>query len=190
VDTLELARIHEQAATAVMTSSRTRAANKKADFFFTNANISIEETHFSAKQGRERLDRLKVALDLRTDELALTNRQLQRGIVRRKVMEDAAQKNGIHYRKCLQESVELQNRLKQLTRRVLVSQENERKKISHELQDEIAQTLLGINVRLRNLREQAKTGARGLKKEISSTQQLVVKSSQSVRRVAREFGKS
>jgi signal transduction histidine kinase len=71
-----------------------------------------------------------------------------------------------------------------------VAQENERKKISGELQNEIGQTLLGINVRLLSLKQEARNNTKGLKKEIASTQRLVVESANSVRRVAREFGES
>jgi signal transduction histidine kinase len=77
--------------------------------------------------------------------------------------------------------------LRQLTHQVLAAQEDERHKISHELQDEIAQTLLGINVRLLSLKQEARSNTRGLKNEIASTQRLVAKSAQSVRQAARKF---
>jgi signal transduction histidine kinase len=70
----------------------------------------------------------------------------------------------------------------------MVVQENERKKISLELQDEIAQTLLGINVRLLSLKQQSRNSTKGFKNEIASTRRLVVESAKSVRRVAREIG--
>ena len=80
--------------------------------------------------------------------------------------------------------------MRQLTHQVLAAQENERKKISRELQDEIAQTLLGINVRLLTLKQEARSNTKGLKNEIASTRQLVLKSAKSVRRAARQFGRS
>ena len=63
----------------------------------------------------------------------------------------------------------------------MVAQEHERKKISLELQDEIAQTLLGINVRLLTLKQHARNNTNGFKQEIASTQALVVQSAKSVR---------
>jgi hypothetical protein len=48
--------------------------------------------------------------------------------------------------------------------------------------------LLGINVRLLSLKREARRNTKGFKNEIASTQRLVVKSAESVRRVAREFG--
>jgi two-component system sensor histidine kinase UhpB len=105
-------------------------------------------------------------------------------------MKDAAGKSRVHHTKCPEESLALEKHLRQLAHRALAAQEDERHKISHELQDEIAQTLLGINVRLLSLKQEARNNTKGLKNKIASTQRLVVKSAKSVRRVAREFGSS
>src|SRR5471030_2228174 len=188
LETLELARIHEQALVQLQLSNVKNAFTKLAGVFFTVANTLIEETHRAARQTKVHLGRLMTKLGHRTEELAVSNRQLQRGVVRRKVMEQDAEKNGKHHDKCLEESLQLQKRLRQLTHRVMAAQEEERKSISRELQDEIAQTLLGINVRLLTLKQQARNNTKGLKNEIASTQRLVLKSAKSVRRVAREFG--
>jgi signal transduction histidine kinase len=112
---------------------------------------------------------------------------LQRGVERRKTMEAALKQSGEHYAKLLKDSLQLQEGLRQLTHHVMTAQEEERRKISRELQDEIAQTLLGINVRLLSLKQEARTNTKGLKNEIASTQRLVVNSAKSVRRAAREF---
>jgi two-component system, NarL family, sensor histidine kinase DegS len=146
------------------------------------------ETHRAARESKTQLNRLNETLNRRTVELAVTNRQLQRGIIRRKRVEGALKKSGKHYARLLKDSLQLQEVLRQLTHEVLTAQEDERKKISRELQDEIAQTLLGINVRLLSLKQEARTNTKGLKNEIASTQRLVLKSAKSVRRVAREFG--
>jgi hypothetical protein len=53
--------------------------------------------------------------------------------------------------------------------------------------DEIAQTRLGLNVRLLRLKPAARRKAKGLKNEIASTQRLVVKSATLGRRLAREL---
>jgi two-component system, NarL family, sensor histidine kinase DegS len=192
LETLDLARIHERAL-AILNLSNAKNGTikriKRAEKFFTEAIIPIVETHRAARQGKVDLRRLNLALSRRTAELAVTNRHLQRGIVRRKSVEAALKKSGAHYAKLLKESLQLQEGLRQLTHEVLVAQEDERRKISRELQDEVAQTLLGINVRLLSLKQEARNNTKGLKNEIASTQRLVVKSAQSVRRVAREYGK-
>ncbi len=185
--TLELARIHERALATLELSKIKNGFTKLAGIFFTEANIPIAETHRAARQGKIDLSRLNETLGQRTEELAVSNRQLQRGITRRKAMEDAFEKTGKHHNKCLEESLRLQKRLRLLTHRVMAAQEDDRKNISRELHDEIAQTLLGINVRLLSLKQEARRNTRGLKNEIASTQRLVLKSAKSVRRVAREF---
>jgi signal transduction histidine kinase len=100
---------------------------------------------------------------------------------------DAEVKPGSSQAKVLKESLQLQKQLRQLTHSVLVAQENEREKLSHELRDEIAQTLLALNVRLLLLKQTARNKAGGLKNEIASAQRLVVKSATLVRRLAREL---
>lgn len=190
LETLELARIHERALTTLELSNDKRGLVKRAEFFFTEAIIPIVQTHRAARQSKTELNRLNETLRRRTAELAATNRQLQRGIVRRKRVEVALQKSGEHYTRLLKESLQLQEGLRQLTHQVLTAHEDERQNISRELQDEIAQTLLGINVRLLSLKQEARSNTAGLKNEIASTQRLVVNSARSVRRVAREFGSS
>jgi signal transduction histidine kinase len=188
LETLELARMHQRALVSLALPERKRGLIKRAEVFFTEANTPIEETHRAMRQTKFHLSRLKETLGQRTLELAATNRQLQRGVARRKAMENDFAKSGKHHQKCLEESLQLQKRLRQLTHRVLAAQEADRREISAELQDEIAQTLLGINVRLLSLKQEARSNSKGLKNDIASTQRLVVKSVRSVRRVAREFG--
>ncbi len=81
----------------------------------------------------------------------------------------------------------MQEQLRQLTRQLLLAQEEERKKISRELHDEIAQTLTGINVRLAALKTSATHNTKGLQNKISSAQRMVEKSVDIVHRFAREL---
>jgi signal transduction histidine kinase len=188
LDTLELARMHERALGALKPANAKKASTKAAGIFFTQANTPIEETHRAARQGKAHLSRLEETLGERTEELAASNRQLQRGVARHKVMELAADKRGQHHQKSLAESLKLQRRLRQLTHRAMAAQEDQRKKISRELQDEIAQTLLGINVRLLSLKQKAQGNTKNFKRAIASTQRLVAQSARSVRLAAREMG--
>lgn len=187
VETLELARIHEHALTLLKISKAKTSPRPRAESFFSEANSAIEKNHRVARQNKASLSRLEESLDERTLELAASNRQVQRGVVRRKSMESAAVKSGRDHDKNLEESLELQTRLRQLTHRVMAAQEDERTKISHELQDEIAQTLLGINVRLLSLKHRSRTSTQGFRDEITRTQQLVLESAKFVRRFARQL---
>jgi signal transduction histidine kinase len=192
LETLGLARLHEHSLGALLSpagSARTRAgATRRAEIFFNEANTLIEETHHSARQGKIQLDRANASLSERTLELAASKRELQRGISRRKDMEDSFAKTRAHHGKCLEESLQLQHRLRQLTRRVLAAQEDQRQTISRELQNEIAQTLLGINVRLLSLKREARVNQKGIKLGIAGTRRIVADSTKSVQRVARKLG--
>jgi signal transduction histidine kinase len=187
LETLELARIHEGAVAALKLFARKSGHGNAAEIFFTEALTPIVETHRAARQSKIDLHQLNEILGRRTAELAATNRLLQKGIVRRKSVESALKKSGIHYARLLKDSLQLQEGLRLLTHQVLAAQEAERKKISCELQDEIAQTLLGINVRLVSLKQEARSNTKGLKNGIASAQRLVVESAKSVRRFAREL---
>ena len=188
LETLELARMHEQAVTGLESVGRPKAMSKRTECFFTEAIAPIVETHRVARQGKSDLNRLNRTLSRRTRELAATNLQLKRGIRHRQRVETALKLSGDHTAELLKESLQLQASLRQLTHQVLAAQELERKTISHELQDEVAQILLGINVRLLTLKRAAKNNTKGLKQEIASTRRLVTRSAQSVRRIARVFG--
>jgi signal transduction histidine kinase len=79
--------------------------------------------------------------------------------------------------------------LRNLTHQILAVQEDKRKKISRDLQDEIAQTLLGINVRLLTLKNEAEVNTELFKKDLADTQRLVDRSVETIKRFAREIGK-
>jgi len=187
LETLELARIHERALVKLKCARAKKELSKRAQIFFTEAITPIVETHRAARESKKALNRLNRMLNRRMTELAATRGELQRGVVRHKAKEDACAKNGKSQDKCLEESLQLQERLRELTHRVLAAQEDERKHISGELRDEIAQTLVGINVRLLSLKKGGRSNLKGLKNDIASAQRLVVMSAKSVRRFAREL---
>lgn len=87
----------------------------------------------------------------------------------------------------LDQSLRSQKRLRQRAHHVLKRQENERHNISRELHNEIAQTLLGLNVHLLSLKKAALGNAKGLKNQIASTQERVLESMESVLRLARQL---
>jgi signal transduction histidine kinase len=87
----------------------------------------------------------------------------------------------------LAKSRHMQEQLRLLSRQLIAAQEEERKKISRELHDVIAQTLTGINVRLAALKREALSNTKGLKRRIARTQQLVEHSVNIVHRFAREL---
>lgn len=189
LETLDMAKIHQETLATLEAFSSRDGVIKRSEFFFTEAVTPIENTHRAALKANANLSQANKTLNRRTLDLAASNQSLKESIVRRKIAEEALRKREERSKKLLEESRRLQKHLQHLTHRVLSAQEHKRKNISHELQDEIAQTLLGINVRLLTLKKGAAVNTESFKKNIASTQRLVDKSVRNIKRFAHEFGK-
>src|ERR1041385_2975999 len=108
LETLDLTRSHDGAVATLKLSERRNGFIKRAEIFFTEAIMPIVERHRVARRNKEELNRLNKTLNRRTKELAVTDRELLRGVNQRKVMEDAAEKSEKRHKKCLKESLQLQ----------------------------------------------------------------------------------
>jgi len=191
LQTLDLAKLHEKILLTKVLPDRTgpkhAALIKQAGIFFAAAITPIEKTHRSAREAAAQLKKFIETLSQRTVELAASNLELNLEITQRKAVEEALKKSERHYSELLAQSDRLQEQLRRLSRQILSAQEEERKEISRELHDVIAQTLTGINVRLAALAKEAATNTTGLDRNIARTQRLVEKSVDIVHRFAREL---
>ena len=188
LETLELTLIHEQALVAEVlplgTASARNRTIERAKTFFAQAITPLEKTHRVAMEANVRLIRLNQALIHRTSDLASSNRKLKSEIAKRKVVEQTLRSSERHASRLLDQSRHLQEQLRQLSRRIMSAQEEERKRISRELHDVIAQVLTSINLQLATLKFQAAADTAGLAKNIAKTQRLVEKSVDLVHRFA------
>ncbi|HTL56450.1 MAG TPA: ATP-binding protein [Candidatus Limnocylindrales bacterium] len=189
--TLDLVRIHERTLIKLVLPGDSPAAReetiRRAGSFFAEAITPIEKVHRTARETNARLHQLNQMLRQQSADLAASNQQLKEEIARRKSAEAALGKSEQHYRELLEQSRHMQEQLRLLSRELLLAQEEERKKISRELHDVIAQTLTSINVRLAKLKDGATSNTRGLERNIARTQKLVEQSVQIVHRFAREL---
>lgn len=191
LETLDLARMHEQALATLTTPRHSDAGRdgrvKRAQAFFIEAISPIEQIHRVAIEASVQSQQLNQALQERSVELAAANKQLRQEILRREATEVSLKKSQQHYRQLLARSRLMQEQLRHLSRQILLTQEEERKEISRELHDDIAQTLSGINVHLEALSKEATANTHGLNRRIARTQRLVAKSVNIVHRYAREL---
>jgi signal transduction histidine kinase len=191
LETLDLARFHEQALITLVLpgyspDDRERMV-RRAGTFFAEAITPIEKTHRAAQEDNDQLVQLNHLLNQRSVDLTASNRQLQQEILQRKSVEESLRKSEQHYSQLLEQSRHMQEQMRLLSRQLLSAQEEERKMISRELHDQIAQTLTGINIQLAALKTASMVNTKGLQKKISSTQRLVEKSVDIVHRFAREL---
>jgi two-component system sensor histidine kinase DegS len=193
LDPLDLARVHDRAVAArasprPLTNGRNgNGPLPQAGVFFLEALTPIEQTHQAAQTAASHAQRLDGVLRERTTALVATRRQMRREIARRKIGERQLVQGAQHYSQLLAQSRRLQDQSRRLAHQILSAQEEERKEISRELHDEVAQILAGINVQLAALKEAAAINSRSLRQRIAQTQRLVEQSVEVVHRYAREL---
>ena len=189
--TLALAAIHEQAMTPHlipdMPSSARNHLHSRAGNFFAETLAPIEATQQAAMLRYAKLIQLNETLDQQTRTLVASNQKLESEIAKRKVVEDSLRESERRTKQLLEQSHQLQTELRDLSHRILSSQEDERKRISRELHDLVAQTLTGINLHLATLKTEAENNVKGMTKNIARTQKLVEKSVDAVHQFARQL---
>lgn len=146
------------------------------------SSIPIAASAVGSEKMRENQTVLKLAEEAlhHLNDMRLANMALQDEIQQRKAVEK-------NLRASEQQTRLLLEQLRHLSRRVLSVQEEERKRISRELHDEITQTLVGINVHLESLTREAATNPNGVRKKIAQTQKLVEQSVAIAHRFAQEL---
>jgi PAS domain S-box-containing protein len=123
----------------------------------------------------------------RMEALAAANADLRQEITRRQAVERCLEESKQAQTQLLQRSQEMHQELRLLSRQVISAQEEERKRISRELHDVIAQTLTTISLRLATLKIEAARNPKSLERSIGRTQQEVARSVNIVHRFAREL---
>jgi signal transduction histidine kinase len=192
METLDVARIHERALTALAPpggTARTRQRMiERAKRFFDETIVPIERTHRAALKTDLHVRQMSKTLRRRTVESAASTRHLKQGVALRQAAEAALKKSGTNRLRLLEASTRLQTRLRRRTHTILAAQEDERQTSSRQLHDEIAQILLAINLKLLTVRTSAKANTENLKKEIAATRKLLQESLITINRLAHKCG--
>jgi signal transduction histidine kinase len=188
LEILDLAKIHEDSLIALGFPLSAGTPNdemiRRAGTFFAGALTPIEEFHRGTAEANIILKAAVETLKQRTSELDSSNRELIREVTHRKEIEDSLRTRESTTSQLLLKSRLMQDEFRLLSRRLLSIQEEERMRISRELHDVIAQTLVGINVRLATLRPQSTADTKNFQKKIETTQELLEKSMGIVHRFA------
>lgn len=182
---LDLVRLHEDALSRPGAPDVVRDA-KAITLFLMEALGPFEVAHRAFRDTCERLRGVNAVLEQRNRELASTNDQLKREVRERKQAETALRESREHYIKLFNEARAMEENLRQLSNKVISAQEEERKLVSRELQDEIGQVLTAANVAVALLRKHATNDAE-LRRKVDEAQQLLEESMEMVNRFAREL---
>jgi signal transduction histidine kinase len=120
------------------------------------------------------------------EELALRNGELEEEIADRKRAEAATQASKDHYFALYQNARAMEANLRELSAQVLTAQEEERKRISRELHDEIGQALTAIDVSIAMLKRQAASNP-AFQRNVADAEQLLERTMETVHSFAREL---
>ncbi len=195
---LDMVRIHQEAlAWRKLPSPAAKVPArelKAAETFLVESLSPFEAAHRGFCKAHLALRRLNGALQRRNAELVAMNRALEMEVKERQRVERALQESGDHYRQLFhqasvmhEQACLMQERLRGLSSQILHAQEEERKRISRELHDEIGAALTAIGTRLAMLPANANMHPDLLKEKIAETQRLLGQTMEAVHRFAREL---
>jgi signal transduction histidine kinase len=188
---LALARIHEAALASVALRIRGPRALRRlavrAAAFFTEALDPIEATRRPETGTRTACLQTGNSADRGVEGLAAAILRGTREASRRKAAQKALRTSRCLHRVLLERSHAMEEQLRQLSRNLLRSHEEERMRISRELHDALGQTLAGIQIGLAGLELGSRGTTREFRRRIARTRGLVLESMQTVHRFARDL---
>lgn len=178
LEALDVARIHEQAlsAAAARKGSPGNAGPEvlqRAAPFFKETLVPIEATHRAARAAHLRIGRLTRRSRRRATAASVSDGQVERAIVRREAAEADARARATRRDALLAKALRLQQWLRERIRGILAQQEGDRKRISAELRDGIAQALLAIDLGLLTLKTAGHVNTEETEKCIADAQRVL-----------------
>ncbi len=121
------------------------------------------------------------------EDMSSRNVKLKQEIILRQEVEEDLLANRKAQSRLLRQARIQQAQLRNLSHRILHAQEEERKRISRELHDVIAQSLIGINLYLAVLAQETTIAPESLQQQIANTQLLVENSVSIIHDFARDL---
>lgn len=152
---------------------------------FTKARTVHEKQHLARRQAKKEICKSTSELRTRTVKMAISGRVFRKGVVRRVVVDGTNKSREDLTNGLLKECKMMEKKMRSKFQAILTAHEDERKKLSLLLDDEIAQTLLGIHVRLLALKKEAAEDSATFSNEIVNTQRLIENSANIIKRLSR-----
>lgn len=148
-----------------------------AEFQLADQRLAIQAINIEAWRSADGLESSLMVRDLTARKLAENsarqNLELNQEIHRRKLVEINLRTQRKEQSRILRQTRIQQGILRDFSHRILQAQEEERKRISRELHDVIAQTLLSINMHLDLLAQGTEAIPKSLRIQMAKTQSLV-----------------
>ena len=192
LETLDLARIHSHALAALILPGSSAAIREdmtaRGARFFAEAILPIEETHRIVTDAASQLAGFRKTLDDLTLALADSQRDVHREVKARKGREARLKSSSAAFDELLARARSLEAHLRDTAHTLLSASEEDRRLVSLQLQDEIAQTLLGIQMRLLALKGEVSSGHARLHSEIEKIRLIVEHSLKSITQFAHALG--
>lgn len=188
---LDMARIHRQATAhslgPVGQAMVEREKRNAAEAFFLEALAPFEAAHRGFRLANLQLWQTNQALKESNRQLARINRDLEKEVIGRKRTERALRVSEGHYRRLFHQARLMQDNLRNLSTQILQVQEEERKRVSRELHDEVGQALTAIGTQLEMLQRNGARETERVGQKIAEVQSLLAQTMETVHRFAREL---
>jgi signal transduction histidine kinase len=191
-----LARIHEEALSAMQSAAIDGATPRhdaldglgvRAASFFSAALAPMEATHEAAVLALADGVPSDTTADGATDHLAHARHRLVDETARRTAVQESLDASERENRVLLEQARVMTEELRHLSRSLLASHEEERRRISRELHDALGQSLSAINIGLASLKAAAAMDSKVFRGSVSRTQRLVQQSMKTVHQFARNL---
>lgn len=187
---IDMARIHGDVLAVVLprfNGKKGACVAESASAFLRESLSPFEVSHRGFQEANRALRHLNETLEERNRQLATTNQKLKKEVSERRRAETRLRESEEHYRELLDQARLMQENLRYLSSRVFDVQEEERKRISRELHDEVGQALTAVNMNLAVLKKIAGKGRRSLEKNIVDSQKLLEQTMDLVHDFSREL---